>query len=126
MSLRRERIGRVLPRAGNTSAGSSLALRVGTLRRLSAMGIDLRSLTLPDDVNQALAHAFSNHYGARPAHSALHSWHRLKVFANFIVQSRALGSLTELNGAVLVRYIEWLAQQRSSDGAPWSKSTQYA
>jgi hypothetical protein len=125
MAPRRERIDRVLARQGQ-SAGRSETQDPLQPRRLGHCVVDFRSLSLPADVSQALAEAFWNHYGVRPPHSAELSWRSLKIFGRFSGETHAVHRLVDINGALLARYIEWLAGQRGSRGQPWSKATRCA
>ena len=107
MARGRERIRRVLLQSGGP-AGLGNAALLSALPRLGDLLVDFGKLALPEDVTHALADAFRNHYGARVAHSAQHSWRRLKVFGRFVAETHAVRSLHDLRGEVLTRYVEWL------------------
>src|ERR1700690_3143735 len=86
--------------------------------------IDFRLLGLPTDVQSALADAFWNHVGSRPSLSIRFQWYHLRAFARFVAETRCVRALADLDRTLLLRYIEWLGQQRTAAGTPWSKSTQ--
>jgi hypothetical protein len=88
--------------------------------------VDFRALPLPQDVRLALADAFWNHVGSRAPDTIRATWRWLKVFARFSDETAAVRALTDLDGALLARYIDWLGRQQGPDGQPWSKGTRSA
>jgi hypothetical protein len=121
----RERIRRVILQSGDPAVLGNAATLNAPLR-LGDLVIDFGTLALPEDVTRALADAFRNHYGARVAHSAQHSWGRLRVFGRFVAETHAVRGLHDLSGGVLTRYVEWLNKQHAANGVPWSKPTRSA
>jgi hypothetical protein len=60
--------------------------------------------------------------GPTPA-SVTFQWYHLRPFGHFVAETRSVQGLADLDRALLVRYIEWLGQQRTAAGKAWSKST---
>jgi hypothetical protein len=88
--------------------------------------IDFRTLTLPRDVRLALADAFWNHLGARTPTAICYAWQRVKLFARFVAETDAVHRVADLNGPLLIRYVEWLGRQHAENGKPWGKVTRSA
>jgi site-specific recombinase XerC len=88
--------------------------------------IDFSSLPFPPAVRCALADAFWNQVSVRSEPTVRTYWHHLKIFARFVVQTRAVEALSDVGSALLAQYIEWLNKQQSEDGTPWSKGTRYS
>lgn len=126
MMARRPHINRVLPRAVPAAAEDSGSVPVDGLRQLGSTVIDFSTLHLPPVVSRALAEAFWNQVGVRADPTVRSYWHHLRIFGRFVAETQAVGSLSDVGTALLVRYIEWLNKQRSQDGAPWSKGTRYS
>ena len=121
---RRKSMPRSFP--ANASGGSSRTLRSSRFdapRRINRTIMDFSSLRLPADVRLALAEAFWQHFGVLAERSLYLHWWNVKTFVRFVDESAAVLSLADLNGDLLVRYVEWLNGQRRSDGQPWSKSS---
>jgi hypothetical protein len=78
---------------------------------------------LPGDVDVALTEAFWSHLGGHTESSILVGWANVKTFSRFVREARVIHSCSDLHGAMLVRYVEWLNNQRKRDGSPWSKSS---
>lgn len=123
MAPRRERIRRVLPRSGGPAGLGRSEQPMQPPRRLGGVVVDFGSLELPCDLRQALADAFWHHYGPRRTHTAVNAWFRVRVFARFVLETRAARSLADLNTELLARYIEWLSRQRGANDTFWSKRT---
>ena len=85
--------------------------------------MDFSSLSLPADVRLALAEAFWQHFGVLAKQALFVHWSNVKTFVRFADESAAVVSLADLNGDLLVRYVEWLNGQRRSNGQPWTKSS---
>ena len=117
------RMRRALPRRRSAFRSSVQHIPLDEPRQVSRTTIDFRALGLPKDVRCALADAFWNHVGARgPA--AIHlQWYQLRCFGRFVAQTQSVRRLADLDRALLLRYIEWLGQLRTSSGTPWSKSS---
>lgn len=126
MSPTRPHIDRVLSRGGSTGSDRAKAARADAPRTLGDTVIDFSSLPLPRAVSCALAEAFWSHAGARAVPTVRTYWHHLRIFARFVVKTRAVQDLSDLGTDLLLRYIEWLNKQHSDDGEPWSKGTRYS
>lgn len=85
--------------------------------------LDFRTLQLPHDVASALSDAFWHRIGAGPLQTTLDHWGRIRFFGQFNQQTHAVRSLADLQGDILVRYIEWLNVQRTARGTPLGKAT---
>ncbi len=85
--------------------------------------IDFTQLDLPAEVTRALADAFWHHYASRGPRSYIVPWAQLRVFAKFSAETAAVKGLADLDGTLLVRYIEWLNARCRADGRPWAKSS---
>lgn len=121
---RRKSMPRLLP--ANASSVSSRTLRSSRFdapRRIRDTVMDFSSLRLPADVRLAFAEAFWQHFGVLAERALYLHWWNVKTFARFAHESAAVLSLADLNGDLLVRYVEWLNGQRRSNGQPWSKSS---
>ena len=92
-------------------------------RRLRKTVLDFRTLHLPRDVAAALCEAFWHRLGAARLQTIFDHWNRLRQFGRFNHETRALRSLGDLEGEILVRYVEWLNAQRTARGKPFSKTT---
>lgn len=120
------RMARALPRSEVDSRAARRHVPLEGPHQVLQTSIDFSGLALPKDVETALADAFWNHVGARSARSVAFQWHFLRVFARFVAETRVARSLTDLNRGLLVRYVEWLGQQRTAAGVPWSKGSRSA
>jgi hypothetical protein len=126
MGTGRQRIKRVfLHPASDAKTRANQVRSDRSYRRLRA-SIDFSSLDLPQDLKALLSEAFWSQAPARSPRTLYSYWHRLRLFACFAAQTRALSCLADLRREVFVRYVEWLNTQRRSDGQPWSKGTRYA
>ena len=85
--------------------------------------IDFRALGLPQDVRSALADAFWNHVGSRQPSAITFQWYHLRAFGRFVAETGSVRQVADLDQTLLLRYIEWLGQQRTAAGKPWTKST---
>ncbi|MGH8219354.1 MAG: hypothetical protein ACREUT_12460 [Steroidobacteraceae bacterium] len=92
-------------------------------RRLRRTVLDFRTLDLPRDVAGALCEAFWQRLGAARLQTTFDHWARLRFFGRFNKETRAVRSLSDLRGDILVRYVEWLNRQRTARGRPLSKAT---
>lgn len=92
-------------------------------RKVRNTTIDFGKLGLPKDVRYALADAFWNHVGSREPSAIQFHWYQVRCFSRFYAETRAFRRIADLDQALLLRYIEWLGQQRTPAGTPWSKST---
>jgi hypothetical protein len=117
----RRRSSRVLPRAASVTPQSRRHMPSDGPRRVKNTIINFRTLKLPHDVRLALADAFWNHVGARTPKAICRAWRWVKVFARFAVETNAIRGVADLNGLLLVRYVQWLGHQRSAVGEPWGK-----
>jgi hypothetical protein len=103
------------------SAPTMLVPSLDAPRRLERTVLDFRTLHLPRDVAAALAEAFWQRVGAGPVQTILDHWGRIRFFGRFNHQTRAVKGLTDLQGDILVRYVEW--PQRTANG-PWQPARQ--
>ncbi len=126
MRLQRPHIDRVLPHRGPARTDRTKVVRADAPRKFGDTVIDFSSLALPPTVSCALAEAFWNQVDARAAPTVRTYWHHLKIFARFVARTHAVKDLSDVGSDLLLRYIEWLNQQESDDGAPWSKGTRYS
>jgi hypothetical protein len=117
------RMRRALPRPTSTSQTSARHIPLDEPRSVNRTRIDFRTLGLPKDVRCALADAFWNHVGPRGPAAIRCQWYHLRSFGRFAAQTHSVKRLTDLDRALLLRYIEWLGQQRTSSGTPLSKSS---
>lgn len=120
MRKRSSRMPRMLPKAAPREARA--IERIDAPRRLRRGTINFSALTLPEDVRVALADAFRNHFGPRSHLQRMTLWTNVKVFARFARESGLPRRLSDVDYALLARYIEWLNAQRRASGAGWSKS----
>jgi hypothetical protein len=117
----------VLPRRGPTTrTGRTKDVRADAPRKLGDTVIDFSSLALPAAVSCVLAEAFWGQADARAVPTVRTYWHQLKIFARFVVQTRAVQDLSDVGSDLLSRYIEWLNKQNTQHGEPWSKGTRYS
>lgn len=119
----RRRMTRALSRSESDSRAERRHMPVDGPRQIQRTIIDFGSLGLPKDVRSALADAFWNHVGPRPLRSVGQNWHFLRVFSRFVAETCAVQRLADLDRTLLVRYVEWLGQQRTAAREPWSKTT---
>ena len=111
---------------GNGSSISPTRLspsRYDVPRRIRNTIIDFSSLNLPADVRLALAEAFWQHFGVLAERALFPHWWHVRLFVRFAEESGAVVSLADLNGDLLVRYVEWLNGQCRPEGQPWTKSS---
>jgi len=114
------RLKKVLPRR---SAPTVLVPSLDAPRRLERTVLDFRTLHLPRDVAAALAEAFWQRVGAGPMQTIQDHWARIRFFGRFNHQTHAVKSLADLQGDILVRYVEWLNARRTARGSPLGKAT---
>jgi len=114
---------RVLPQSRGSSRSKSRHVPLDGPRQVRRTTIDFVSLGLPKEVRIALADAFWNHVGPRGTTAIQLQWQHVRYFARFATQTQCVKRLADLDRALLLRYIEWLGQQRASSGAPLSKSS---
>lgn len=117
------RMKRALPRRRSASRSSARHIPLDEPRQILRTTIDFRALGLPKEVRYALADAFWNHVGARAPAAIRFQWYHLRCFGRFVAQTQSVRRLADLDRTLLLRYIEWLGQQRTSSGTPWSKSS---
>jgi hypothetical protein len=105
------------------SAPRTLVPPLDAPRRVLRTVLDFRTLHLPRDVASALSDAFWHRIGAGPLQTTLDHWGRIRFFGQFNQQTHAVRRLADLQGDILVRYIEWLNAQRTARGTPLGKAT---
>jgi hypothetical protein len=105
------------------SAPTTLVPPLDAPRQFERTVLDFRTLHLPRDVAAALSEAFWQRIGAGPVQTILDHWARIRFFGRFNHETHAVKSLADLQGDVLVRYVEWLNAQRTARGTPLSKAT---
>ncbi len=116
----RPHVNRVLARYVHTDAERH---GVDAPRKVGGTLVDFSKLPLPPAVRRALAEAF---WSLERVHSAatLHGyWHSVRSFSRFARETDTVGSLHDVNSAMVRRYIEWLNRQVCSDGTPWHPGT---
>jgi hypothetical protein len=106
-----------------SSAPATLVPPLDAPRRFDRTVLDFRTLHLPRDVASALSEAFWQRIGAGPVQTILDHWARIRFFGRFNQETRAIKQLADLQGDILVRYVEWLNAQRTGRGAPLGKAT---
>lgn len=74
-------------------------------------------------LRHALADAFWNQERVRSEDSLRGYWHGLKTFGRFAQETGAVRHLSDVNTAMLGRYLEWLNHQVGPDGSPWHVTT---
>jgi Phage integrase family len=109
-----------------TPAPTTLVPLLDAPRRLQRTILDFRTLHLPRDVASALSEAFWHRIGAGPRQTILDHWARIRLFGRFNQDTQAVQGLTDLQGDILVRYVEWLNVQRTGRGTPLGKATKAA
>ena len=114
---------RALPRRRSAARSGARHIPADEPRQIFRTTIDFRTLGLPKEVRDALADAFWNHIGSRSPAAIRFQWYQLRCFGRFVAQTRSVRRLADLERASLLRYIEWLGQQRTPSGTPWSKSS---
>ena len=112
--------GKALPRR---TAPSTLVPPLDAPRRFRQTVLDFRTLHLPRDVASALSDAFWHRVGSGHLQTILDHWGRIRFFGRFNEETDAVQSLADLQGDILVRYVEWLNAQRTARGAPLGKAT---
>jgi hypothetical protein len=105
------------------SAPTMLVPPLDAPRQFERTVLDFRTLHLPRDVAAALSEAFWQRIGAGPVQTILDHWARIRFFGRFNQETRAAKSLADLQGDILVRYVEWLNARRTARGAPLGKAT---
>lgn len=118
----RQSMRRLLPAEASSTAGPSHSAPFDAPRTVRKTLIDFASLDLPKDVRLTLAEAFWSHVGVHSERSIHTHWFYLKTFDRFVRETQAVHGLSDVNGAMLVRYVEWLNIQCKLDGTPWTKS----
>jgi hypothetical protein len=92
-------------------------------RRFRDTVLDFRTLHLPREVAAALSEAFWHRIGAGRLQTIFDHWARLRLFGRFNSETQAVRRLADLQGDILLRYIEWLNVQRTARGTPLGKAT---
>ena len=92
-------------------------------RRFRRTVLDFRTLHLPRDVASVLSEAFWHRLGAGRLQTIFDHWGRIRFFGRFNQETHAVQSLADLQGDILVRYVEWLNAQRTARGTPLGKAT---
>jgi hypothetical protein len=105
------------------SAPTTLVPSLDAPRQFERTVLDFRALHLPRDVASAMSEAFWQRIGAGPVQTLLDHWARIRFFGRFNHETHAVKSLADLQGDILVRYVEWLNAQRTARGAPLGKAT---
>jgi hypothetical protein len=90
------------------SAPPTLVPPLDAPRQFERTVLDFRTLHLPRDVASALSEAFWQRIGAGPVQTILDHWARIRFFGRFNHETHAVKSLADLQGDILVRYVEWL------------------
>ena len=119
----RPRTRRALPQARRDPQPRPRHVPLDQPRTVLRTVIDFRSLGLPQDVRSALTDAFWNHVGPRQPSAITFQWHHLRAFGRFVAETGSVHQVADLDRTLLLRYIEWLGQQRTAAGTPWTKST---
>jgi len=114
---------RALPRSGPPSISAIRHIPFDAPRLVRKTTIDFRVLGLPRDVQDALADAFWNHAGPRGTEAIHLQWHHLRRFARFVGETGSVRRLADIDRGLLLRYVEWLNQQRTALGSPSKKSS---
>ncbi len=105
------------------AAPTTLVPPLDAPRRFRQTVLDFRTLHLPRDVASALSEAFWHRVGAGRLQTILNHWARIRFFGRFNKETRAVRRLADLQGDILVRYVDWLNVQRTARGAPLGKAT---
>ncbi len=108
------------------SAPTTLVPPLDAPRQLERTVLDFRKLHVPRDVASALSEAFWQRVGAGPVQTILDHWGRIRFFGRFNQETHAVKRLADLQGDILVRYVEWLNAQRTARGTPLGKATRSA
>lgn len=121
----RPRINRVLSRRSK-AATSPRSRQPDAPRRLGPTLIDFSRLPLAPVLRRALADAFWNQERVRSEESLRGYWHSLKTFGRFAQETKAVRGFSDVNSAMVGRYLEWLNRQVGPDGTPWHLTTRGA
>ncbi|MGH8257480.1 MAG: hypothetical protein ACRET0_14845, partial [Steroidobacteraceae bacterium] len=105
------------------AAPTTLVPPLDAPRRFRQTILDFRTLHLPRDVALALSEAFWHRLGAGPMQTILDHWARVRFFGRFNAETRAVRRLADLQGDILLRYVEWLNAQTTAQRAPLAKAT---
>ena len=92
-------------------------------RRLGPTLIDFSRLPLPPALRRALADAFWSQERVRSEDSLRGYWHSMKTFGRFAQETKVVRVLSDVNSAMVGRYLEWLNRQVGLDGTPWHVRT---
>ena len=93
-------------------------------RRIHRTTIDFGALDLAADVRLAFAEAFWMHYGMLSTKKTiLVRWRWVNEFCRFVDETSAVECLADIDGDMLVRYVEWLNSQVNAKGRTWSKNS---
>jgi hypothetical protein len=105
------------------TAPTTLVPPLDNPRRYLDTVLDFRTLHLPRDVASVLSDAFWHRLGAGRLQTIFNHWARIRFFGRFNEETRAVRRLADLEGDILLRYVEWLNAQKTAQGAPLSKAT---
>lgn len=119
---RRPRISRLISRSAQAEPGKP-AVTPDLRRVVDGRVIDFTALGLPVDVRDALGEAFWAHFAGQQPQSVRVKWCNLKPFGRFNADTRAVQSLSDVNTALLQRYLDWLNKQCDRSGVPLSKTS---
>ena len=125
----RRRIDRRLPEISTPTGTEVDDLLVTFPHRpgIKAKTYDFGSLGIPQDIAILLAHA-ARHHPEPLAYATQRSlWHQIGIFARFVRKNSHIGSVADVNTAMIHRYRTWLDQQtHSRTGTPWAQKTRAA
>ena len=114
---------RALPVKADSSSNDLQADDFEIPRTVRKTVIDFKAIALPRDVSATLAQAFWSHFGVQAERALYCRWCYMKTFGRFVRETTAVASLSDLNGAMLRRYVEWLNSQCRANGNAWTKSS---
>lgn len=85
---------------------------------------DFGSLEIPQDIAALLAHAARHHPEPLAYETQRSLWGQISIFARFVREDSHIGSVADVNTAMINRYRAWLDQHtHSRTGAPWGQKT---
>jgi len=71
------------------------------------------------------ATAFRQRCGSMSSRSSYNVWRAIQNFAGFVQVCPDISSVSDITTDTVNRYVDWLNQQRTRTGQPWSKSQKY-
>ena len=105
------------------AAPTTLVPLLDAPRRFRQTVLDFRTLHLPRDVAAALSEAFWHRVGAGRLQTIMDHWARIRFFGRFNAETHAVRHLADIQGDILLRYVEWLNVQTTARGTPLGKAT---